>query len=397
MDPAHRQLTAGEALSELQSVRDSLIALAACLDPDQRIGPRHALVNPPLWELGHVIWFQEKWCLRRRATGDPNDSPLMNTLAASRLPWSDWLYDSSRIPHDARWEAPLPDWTATLDYATEVSVALADRLAGGWPNDDREMPYFVELVLLHEAMHVEAWWMQWQILGRDAPRPVRFPKLPASGGELEFPPGALRIGATGDHFAFDNECPPHTITHERFSIDRCPVSFAEFARFVDEGGYENPDWWTPAGWSWRTEEARRHPAAWRPHANQWQHRCFGRWEALPGEEAVRHVSAFEAEAYAAWRGRRLPRAFEWERAQGAAGFVPGGVWEWTASAFLPHPGFRPGPYADYSRPWFGDHRELRGGSVVSHPRLVRPGFRNFYLPGRHDPIAGFRTARSLAD
>ena len=129
-------------------------------------------------------------------------------------------------------------------------------------------------------------------------------------------------------------------------------------------------------------------------------RWFDRWLPLDPEQPMIHVSAWEAEAFARWAGRRLPTAAEWEYAATAhpssapqAPFAWGhSVWEWTASTFEPYPGFAPGPYSDYSAPWFGDHRELRGGAFVTHARVHDARYRNFFLPGRNDVFAGFRTA-----
>ncbi|MEO5844260.1 MAG: SUMF1/EgtB/PvdO family nonheme iron enzyme, partial [Caldimonas sp.] len=137
-----------------------------------------------------------------------------------------------------------------------------------------------------------------------------------------------------------------------------------------------------------------HPSRWRRvAAGDWQTRWFDRWQPLDPAAPVIHVSAWEAEAYCLWAGRHLPRAAEWECAARDPRFIWGrGVWEWTADAFLPYPGFAAGPYAEYSRPWFGDHRELRGGAFATHERLHDPRYRNFFVADRNDVFAGFRTA-----
>ncbi|HWJ55683.1 MAG TPA: SUMF1/EgtB/PvdO family nonheme iron enzyme, partial [Vicinamibacterales bacterium] len=144
----------------------------------------------------------------------------------------------------------------------------------------------------------------------------------------------------------------------------------------------------------RSRHSLSHPSRWRRDAaGAWQMRWFDRWLPLDGAAPVIHVSAWEAEAYCRWAGRRLPRAAEWEHGAGDPRFTWGrSVWEWTADAFLPYPGFVAGPYADYSRPWFGDHRELRGGAFASAERLHDPRYRNFFVADRNDVFAGFRTA-----
>ena len=153
-----------------------------------------------------------------------------------------------------------------------------------------------------------------------------------------------------------------------------------------------------AAGDWLARAALTHPLRWRPapeRAERWEQRVFDRWQPLDPSRPVIHVNAFEAEACARWAGRRLPTAAEWEVAARQHGFAWGGsVWEWTADDFLPYPGFAPGPYRDYSQPWFGSHRELRGGAFATPARLHHPAFRNFFLPQRCDVFAGFRTAAS---
>jgi EgtB-related family protein len=179
-----------------------------------------------------------------------------------------------------------------------------------------------------------------------------------------------------------------------FAIDATPLRAADFARFVDAGGYDDPRWWPGPAGAWRARQRGSHPERWRRGADGgWQTRWFDRWQPLDPEAPLVHVSAWEAEAYCRWAGRRLPSAAEWELAAGDPRFAWGrSVWEWTADAFLPYPGFVAGPYADYSRPWFGDHRELRGGSFATHPRLHDAAYRNFFVADRSDVFAGFRTA-----
>jgi iron(II)-dependent oxidoreductase len=208
---------------------------------------------------------------------------------------------------------------------------------------------------------------------------------------------------------------------------------------VEAGGYGERRWWSQAGWAWREAAGAVQPRHWLRDGIGWLVRRFDRLEPLTGEAAMVHVNAFEAEAYAAYAGARLPTEAEWEfaaragldtavdrypsglalpqqdavnmdnrigRPVAAAAFpqadsrfglrqLLGNVWEWTASAFLPYPGFEAGPYREYSQPWFGDHRVLRGGSFATRARLVHNRWRNFYTPDRNDVFAGIRLARSL--
>jgi EgtB-related family protein len=136
----------------------------------------------------------------------------------------------------------------------------------------------------------------------------------------------------------------------------------------------------------------RHPVYWRQENGGWQVRRFDRWLPISAEAPVLHVNRYEAEACAAWQGRCLPTAGQWLRAAGQPEFRWRMAWDWLRDPFAPYPGFAADPYHDYSEPWFHTHGELRGGGPVTNAPLKRPGFRNFYLPHRRDPFAGFRTA-----
>jgi len=372
-------LTANQLIARLAQARGQLRALIGCLPAGGWLGPRAGHLNPPLWEYGHIVWFQERWCLRARPGGG---------FAASLLAAADALYDSSSVPHDRRWDLALPEPAAVDEYAERVAAAVAVRLRSGF---DPEIAYFAELCLYHELMHIEAWWMAFQNLGYAPPAwSDGAGALPAQ--RLAFAEGEVELGSgSGEGFIFDNEKWRHPVPVPAFDIDASPLSEVAFAEFVDAGGYRRSAGWSDAGRAWRAAVGACHPLYWRRENAAWQMRRFDRWLPLGADRPMLHVNRYEAEACAAWMGRRLPAAAQWLRAARQPEFRRGMAWKWLRDAFAPYPGFSPDPYRDYAQPWFHTHGELRGGGPFTDPSLKRPGFRNFYLPERRDPFAGFRT------
>jgi ergothioneine biosynthesis protein EgtB len=350
--------------------------------------PYSPQVNPPRWELGHVGWFQEWWLRRnpQRALGvaaDPHVGRPPPRLLA------DTSFDSSRVPHVERWRLALPTAAALRD---ELSRGLDDTLAllRDAPTHDDAL-YFFRLCLFHEDMHHEAAVYMAQHLG------VALDGWAAhahgAAGEIAVDGGEHAGGAAQAGFMFDNELGPHRVQLAPFRIDAAPVSWERYLSFAAAGGYERAAGWSGEGWAWLQHERLRAPRYVRPSGSTWQRLSFGRWSDLNLAEPAMNLSCFEAEAYCAWAGRRLPSEAEWECAAQRAGtaFEWGQVWEWTASAFEPYPGFTPHPYRDYSAPWFTSRRVLRGGSFATQPRMKYPRYRNFFPPDRNDIFAGFRT------
>ncbi len=372
--------------------------------------PMQPELNPPLWEAGHIGWFQEHWIGRhvqrlRGTVCDPTGIRL-----ASIEPRADGWYDSSNVPHDSRWSLDLPNLQRTKDYLAEtleITLDLLDATDTDVADPDAAV-YFHRLALFHEDMHGEAFAMMAQTLGVDlgtgaggspSPRDL-LPAVPVHGSAaqrppLTFAPMRWTLGlARGDGFVFDNETSAHEIALPQFEIDSQAVTWAQYADFVEDGGYDDERWWSSAGWQWVQREGRRVPR----HVDQMRQsvlqRRFGTLVHLPMQQPVLHVSWYEAEAWCCWAGRRLPTEVEWEAAAqlGASrGFRWGEVWEWTATTFRPYPGFGPDPYRDYSQPWFGTHKVLRGASFATPSRLRHPKFRNFYRPERDDAFCGFRS------
>ncbi len=378
--------SAAEIAAALVDARHYTLAVYAHLDATQEQFPRRREVNPPRWEIGHIGWFQEFWCRRYR----PDDPAGART--PPRLPEADRWWDSRHVAHDVRWDLPLPEWDHVRAYLT---LTLDDALARLPGAPDRTLH---ELALYHEDMHGEALLMTLQTLALPAPAWWRAPAVAAAAPAVDvaLDDGPCAIGSSPvdarTRFVFDNEQWSHEVALAPFAIASRPVTQGEFAAFVDDGGYVRDAFWAPAAIAWRHRAGRTLPAYWRRRTGGFERRVFDTWQPIDPHAPMCHVCAWEAEAWCAWAGRRLPTEAEWERAALAGVInVPGGVWEWAATVFGPYPGFAPGPYAEYSAPWFGDHRVLRGGSWATRARLVHPRFRNFYTPDRHDPFVGFRT------
>ena len=407
-------------VSWVTDARRRTLELYGDLRDAQLVVPYVRTINPPSWELGHVAWFQEYWVLRHVLGQTPIHTGC------------DALWNSAIIPHAARWTAPLPSLSATLEYLEVVRDRMLAALARGV---DPQLQYFATLSVFHEDMHDEALAYTRQARGWPAPRHVSGAYVDtvdehAAGplpGDVEVPGGRHRIGAEPEPtpaFVFDNEKWAHDVELASFRIARAPVTQAEYAAFVDDHGYERRALWSDAGWAWREAEDAHGPLYWRRDGDRgWQRRVFDRWIAIVTQphRPMIHVNAHEAEAWSRWAGRRLPTEAEWEIAArdapiagnlglcvgdvvDVAAFpdgdsrwgcrqMVGNVWEWTSSAFQPYPGFVRDPYKEYSEPWFGDHRVLRGGCFVTLRRLLRPTWRNFYTPERRDVWAGFRTCQ----
>jgi iron(II)-dependent oxidoreductase len=436
MNPDFR-LPPAELAALVEDARRHTLALVEDLSDDRWRGPYLPIVNPPLWEVGHVAYFYEAF--------------LLSLLEgrSSRIPDGEALFNSFVIAHQERWDAPLPSRRGMLEYLAGVQHDVLCRLAG--PGDPRET-YLYLLAVYHEDMHGEAFTYSRQTHGYPAPALASDGGAPSDppgeagplGGDAAIPGGEYRLGGTeGLPFVFDNEKWAHPVQVAPFRIARAPVTHREFARFVEDGGYRRRELWSYEGWRWLGGCGAGHPVYWRARDGAWQRRHFDGWRPLEPHAPVIHVCWYEAEAYCAWAGRRLPSEAEWELAASAeptpdgrgirplkrrypwgeeppgparanldgarlgcvdVGAYPAGdsafgcrqmlgnVWEWTASPFYPFPGYLlDHPYREYSAPWFGDRKVLRGGAWATRARLIRNSYRNFFTPERRDVFAGFRT------
>lgn len=429
----------GDLIEVLQDARERTLELIEDLNDQHLMGPRLRIVNPLRWEIGHVAWFQEYWILRHLGGLRP------------MLTNGDSLYDSARVAHDARWDLPLPTRAETLAYMKQALDRVCDSSdhRKREPRDGYDEAYFLHLALFHEQMHAEAITYTRQTLCYPRPRlgvdSDNVGKVTEElSGDAHIPGGCFLLGPSPDEsFVFDNEQQPHEVEVKPFSISKTAVSNGEFAAFVEDGGYTRKSLWSDEGWQWRLNAGAEHPVYWQRQSNgQWLRRDFDEWVNLKDRVAVIHVNWYEADAYCRWAGRRLPTEAEWEMAascepsadgrsitdrkrrypwgderpkpdranldwramgcievdalpDGDSAFgcrqMIGNTWEWTSTTFGPYPGFVAGPYKEYSAPWFGDHKVLRGGCWATRSALIRNAYRNFYTPDRRDVWGGFRT------
>lgn len=360
---------------------------AAGLDEPAHV-PYLPIINPPLWELGHLVWFSE-WFVLRDAPAD--DHAMLQR--PSILPHADRWFDSSKVSHSSRWTLDLPDTSIIKKYASDVLNRIVAKLAK--LPDDAVAIYRYRLALAHEDMHGEAFAYTLQTLGLAAlPQFAHQQKPTASKTPIQFEAGLFKLGsAETENFVFDNEKWSHEISLPAFQIDSNLITNAQYKQFMADGGYENLHYWDEAGQKWLHTSLRKSPRYWLNNIGWNQCTRFGKPIDLEEDAPVRHITLHEAQAYCRWAGRRLPSEAEWEFASlsGNPDFCWGDLWEWTSSVFEPYAGFTADAYRDYSAPWFATHQVLRGASFATQPRLRSAHYRNFYMPERDDMFVGFRT------
>jgi iron(II)-dependent oxidoreductase len=395
---------------------------------DAELTRQHSpLMSPLVWDLAHIGQQEDLWLLRGG-----------NAAAQGVLPAQiEQLYDAFEHPRGERVTLPLLSPRAARSFIADVRGRILDGLDRS--GDDAQLFPYV-MVEQHEQQHVETMLATHQLrtgeplLGAGAPLP---PGRAVERDSVRVPAGPFLLGVDGtdEPWSLDNERPAHVVDLPAFRIGRFPVTNAEWQRFIAAGGYAEPRWWSPRGWAHRVEAGLQRPLSWLPDGSR---RRFGIVEEIPPDEPVQHVCFFEAEAYAAWAGARLPTELEWEKAcvwdpttgrrrrwpwgsatpgpslanlggdalrpaqvgaypSGASAYgveqLIGDVWEWTSSSFEPWPGFRPMLYARYSAPFFGgDYRVLRGGSWAVGGAAIRPSFRNWDHPTRRQIFCGVRLA-----
>ena len=343
-------------------------------------------MSPLVWDLGHIAAFEDLWVCR-----ETGRDLLRPDLAA--------VYDADETPRPDRGDLPYLRRNEAVAYMDAVRERTLSALGG-------VSPFIAEMLIQHEHQHNETMLQSLQLAdpGVFAPERPR-PAEAAASGAMPVEAGPAEIGDAGEGFAYDNERPRHAVELGAYRIDRAPVTNGEYRAFVEDGGYRRRELWTDEGWAVREREGWERPRYWTADGGE---RRFDRTEEIEDELPVMHVSWFEADACARWRGARLPSEAEWEHAArqaepergaldqlgfgpGPAGPFVGDCWEWTATEFTGYPGFEAYPYSEYSEVFFeSGYRVLRGASWATRPRVARVTFRNWDHPQRRQIFAGFR-------
>ena len=424
-------MAARETLArELSKARDRTLRLVDFDDAElhRQYDP---LMSPLVWDLAHIGWQEELWLLR----GNNADKPGLLEPQVERC------YDAFVNSRASRVNLPLLPPTDARAYCRTVRNKVLDTL-DALPDDDTGFNF--GLVISHENQHDETMLQALNLrtgpplLGAGSPLPPG--RSGVAGTSVLVPAGEFVLGvdAVSEPHSLDNERTAHVVDLPAFRIGRVPVTNGEWRQFVDDGGYQQQRWWSERGWRHRQEAGLSAPQFWNTGDLAGTRTRFGHVEAIPADEPVQHVTYFEAEAYAAWAGARLPSEIEWEKAAawdpaagkrrrfpwgtteptdalanlggdalrpapvgaypaGASAYgaeqMLGDVWEWTTSPLRPWPGFTPMIYEQYSQPFFdGDYKVLRGGSWAVAAGILRPSFRNWDHPIRRQIFSGVRLA-----
>ncbi|AKM10510.1 ergothioneine biosynthesis protein EgtB [Croceicoccus naphthovorans] len=411
MENAHRTVadhtpTASFA-DQFRRARALSEALAAPLsDADATIQSMED-ASPAKWHLAHTTWFFETFLLRDRLAG--------YTLYDEQFPFlfnSYYEAEGARIARFSRGMLSRPTLDDVLGYRRAVSEAMEPLL------DRADCADLIALGIAHEQQHQELLLTDIKHalfqnpLGPAMFAPVVRARQAQAAGWFEHPGGIALIGHDGDGFAFDNEAPRHRVLLEPFALSRGLITNRDWQAFIDDGGYRNAVLWLSDGWAWVQGEGIEAPLYWHGE-EQFTH---AGWQVRDPDAPVTHISYFEADAFASWAGHRLPTEFEWEAiaaagdpAEGdqvdqAAPILPrattslfGSCWQWTRSAYLPYPRFRPaeGAVGEYNGKFMSGQFVLKGASCATARGHSRASYRNFFYPHQRWQFTGLRLAKDI--
>lgn len=353
--------------------------------------------SPLKWHLAHTTWFFEHFVLESHCEGYRPSDPGYRTL------WNSYYQSVGKpFPREHRGLLTRPAMADVLRWRAQVDHLMLD-----WLSKEQAPPearVMIEVGLQHEQQHQEL--MLTDMLSLMSANPLRPAALPGTSDArvahplqwVEVEGGLAHIGHGGLGFAFDNECPSHSVWLEDFLIASSLVTNREYLDFIERGGYRESLCWLAEGWDWVEAGRREHPVYWFADGDDWAEFTLHGMQPLMPDAPVAHLSFYEADAYARWRGARLPTEFEWEHAartrRDKLDNLEGECWQWTSSAYLPYPGFRPmaGAAREYNGKFMIGQQVLRGSSRFTAPGHTRITYRNFFHPGARWQRAGIRLA-----
>jgi len=379
-------------------------------------------VSPTKWHLAHTSWFFEEFLLGKELADYRPFHPGFGYLFNSY-----YQQVGAMHPRPRRGLLSRPTVDEVLRYRSHVDEGMGRLLAGASPVTRKRLDPVVELGLQHEEQHQELILTDIKhVLScnplrpayRESPPPSE--STPAEAGWVAFEGGLVEVGHEGPGFAFDNEFPRHKAWLEPFRLASRLVTNAEYLEFLQDGGYARPEFWLSDGWETVRREGWQAPLYWNRSSAGWEIFTLSGMRPLDPSAPVCHVSFFEADAFARWKGCRLPTEAEWECAAAErpvegdfreSGFLHprptrgrdgeaspaqlyGDVWEWTASPYSPYPGYRPasGAIGEYNGKFMCNQFVLRGGSCVTPSDHVRATYRNFFYPHCRWQFMGLRLA-----
>jgi iron(II)-dependent oxidoreductase len=375
-------------IGALQTARTLVTGLVEDLDEDDLRRQAHPDLSPLGWHLGHCTFIECYWL-----------QEVIREDARFTTPVSD-LYTPPRIPKSERGKL-LPPREALLSWVYRLQAknthVLENPASRIYRHPLMQDEYLLHFLIQHYSQHFETMLMilvQMALASDNGDFRVTSPIEAAIGTPqtCRIDAGLYRLGGQAP-VAYDNELPEQQVSLGSYDIAVEPVTNSEYLAFMEDGGYDNPSLWSPAGRDWREQTGASAPDHWRCNTNGHWYGIGNRGPyALTGDDTLHGICWHEAQAYACWAKARLPHEHEWEIACRLHRLEQTGrAWEWCDNSFYPYDGFRSFPYEEYSTPWFdGYHYTLRGGSLHTRPAIRRPAFRNFYEPDKRHIFAGLR-------